>query len=66
MGNLRIDMNKNTQVYFMLFALIIWIITAFMVAKQRDDLKAEAVKHGAAEWVADVNGHTTFKWKEKQ
>ena len=48
----------------MLFALIIWIITAFMVAKQRDDLKAEAVKRGAAEWVADYNGHTTFKWKE--
>lgn len=57
-------MNKDTQDWIMFFALIVLLITAFMVAKQRDDLKAEAVKHGAAEWVADVNGHTTFKWKE--
>jgi hypothetical protein len=42
------------------------LITAFLVAQQRDDLKAEAVKRGAAEWVADYNGITTFKWKEKQ
>ena len=29
------------------------------------DMKAEAVKRGAAEWVVDpANGETTFKWKE--
>ena len=59
-------MNKNTKELLMTLAVIFLIIAAFMVAKQRDDLKAEAVKHGAAEWVADVNGCTTFKWKEKQ
>ena len=50
----------------MVLAIIALLITAFIAAGQRDDLKAEAVKHGAAEWVADVHGHTTFKWKEKQ
>jgi len=59
-------MNKNTAELLMTLAVILLVIAAFMVAKQRDDLKAEAVKHGAAEWVADHNGHTTFKWKEKQ
>ena len=29
-----------------------------------DEMKAEAVKRGAAEWVVDpTNGETTFKWK---
>jgi hypothetical protein len=59
-------MNKNTTEWLLVFALITLLITAFLVAQQRDDLKAEAVKRGVAEWVADVNGHTTFKWKEKQ
>jgi hypothetical protein len=58
-------MNKNTTEWLETLGVILLIIAAFMIAKQRDDLKAEAVKHGAAEWVADVNGHTTFKWKEK-
>jgi hypothetical protein len=57
-------MNKNTTEWLMTLAVILLFIAAFMVAKQRDDLKAEAVKHGAAEWVADANGHTIFKWKE--
>jgi len=65
MGKLRINMNKNTTEWLETLGVILLIIAAFMIAKQRDDLKAEAVKHGAAEWVADVNGHTTFKWKEK-
>jgi hypothetical protein len=59
-------MNKNTAEWLMTLAVIALLIASFMVAKQRDDLKAEAVKHGAAEWVADYNGNTTFKWKEKQ
>lgn len=30
-----------------------------------DEMKAEAVKRGAAEWVVNpANGETTFKWKE--
>jgi hypothetical protein len=56
-------MSKCAQEWFL---LIIVIIAAFLIAEQRDDLKIEAVKHGAAEWVSDVNGRTTFKWKEKQ
>lgn len=28
--------------------------------------KIEAVKHGAAEWIVDDAGNTTFQWKTKQ
>lgn len=34
-----------------------------VVAKQRDQLKIEAIKHGAAEWIVDEAGQTTFQWK---
>lgn len=37
-----------------------------IVAKQRDQLKLEAIKHGAAEWIVDDAGNTTFQWKTKQ
>ena len=50
----------------MVLAVIALLIAAFIVADQRDDLKVEAVKRGAAEWVVGARGHTTFKWKEKQ
>jgi hypothetical protein len=66
MGKLRIGMKHYTAEWLLVLALITLLITAFLVAQQRDDLKAEAVKRGAAEWVADYNGITTFKWKEKQ
>jgi len=56
-------MSKCVQEWFLLFIVIIVTIAAFLVAEQRDALKVEAVKHGAAEWVSDVNGRTTFKWK---
>ena len=59
-------MSKIAQEWFLLFIIIILTIAEFLIAEQRDDLKIEAVKHGAAEWVSDVNGRTTFKWKEKQ
>jgi hypothetical protein len=36
----------------------------YIIANHRDDLKAEAVKRGFAEWVSDYNGNTAFKWKE--
>lgn len=36
-----------------------------VVAKQCDQLKIEAIKHGAAEWVVDSEGQTTFQWKTK-
>ena len=37
-----------------------------IVAKQRDQLKLEAIKHGAAEWIVDDTGNATFQWKTKQ
>jgi hypothetical protein len=49
----------------MVVAVTFLLIGAFMAASQRDDLKAEAVKRGFAEWVSDYNGNTTFKWKEE-
>ena len=58
-------MNKCTQEWLVLFVLILMTIAAFLVAAQRDDLKVEAVKRGFAEWVCDVNGQTTFKWKNQ-
>ena len=45
-------------------AFVLLLICALMVAQQRDDLKAEAVKRGFATWVSDENGNTTFTWKE--
>jgi len=59
-------MSKCAQEWFLVFIVIILTIVAFLIAEQRDDLKIEAVKHGAAEWVSNVKGQTTFKWKEKQ
>lgn len=36
-----------------------------MVAQDRDELKAEAVKRGYAEWIVIGEDNTEFKWKEK-
>jgi hypothetical protein len=49
-----------------LLAVIIITVCAFMVAEQRDQLKAEAVKRGFAEWIVIGQNQTEFKWKEKQ
>jgi hypothetical protein len=48
----------------MTLSAILLFISAFMAATQRDELKAEAVKRGFAEWVVDEKGGTTWKWKE--
>jgi hypothetical protein len=44
-------------------AFIIVTVISFMVAKQRDDLKAEAVQRGFAEWETNPHGVSTWKWK---
>jgi len=49
-----------------LLAVIIITVCAFMVAEQRDQLKAEAVKRGFAEWIVIGQNNTEFKWKEHQ
>lgn len=49
----------------MLVAVIFLIAGTFVVSNQRDELKAEAVKRGFAEWVVKSNGSTTWQWKEE-
>jgi hypothetical protein len=49
-----------------LLATIILAVGLFIVADQRDELKAEAVKRGFAEWIVVGQNETEFKWKEKQ
>jgi len=45
-------------------------ILIFCGYKINDDentlLKTNAVKSGAAEWVTDDSGNTTFKWKKEE
>ena len=46
-----------------LFAAVVfqW---AFM-AHDREKWQSEAVKHHAARWVPDENGHPVFKWEDE-
>lgn len=57
-------MNDTPNLWIMTIAAILLSISALRTASQRDDLKAEAVKRGFAEWVVDEKGDTTWKWKE--
>lgn len=58
--------NDNLSGWYMTLAFIAAIVCAFMAADQRDQLKAEAVKRGFAEWIVTGQNETEFKWKEKQ
>ena len=58
-------MNKNSQEWVMVAALILTIICAFAAAEQRNNLKQEAVNRGFAEWKVVGENKTEFKWKEK-
>jgi hypothetical protein len=49
-----------------LLAAIILAVGLSIVADQRDELKAEAVKRGFAEWIVVGQDKIEFKWKEKQ
>ena len=59
-------MSNNSHDWFGLIMLITAIVGLFIVAEQRDQLKAEAVKRGFAEWVITGQNLTEFKWKDKQ
>lgn len=59
-------MNKNTQEWLGVAALIFATVCAFAVANQRDNLKQEAVDRGFAEWKVIGQNETEFTWKEKQ
>lgn len=58
-------MSKLESEWIMTISVILLLIAVFMVAGKRDELKAEAVKRGFAEWVVDEKGNTTWKWKEE-
>lgn len=59
-------MNKNTQEWVLVAALILTIACAFEAAKERDSLKQEAVNRGFAEWKVVGENKTEFVWREKQ
>ena len=59
-------MNKNTQEWVLVGALILTIICAFTAVEQRDNLKREAVNRGFAEWKVIGENKTEFVWREKQ
>ena len=59
-------MNNNSHDWIGFMMLILAVFCTFLVAEQRDQLKAEAVKRGFAEWyIVDGTRETEFKWKEK-
>jgi hypothetical protein len=58
-------MSNTENQWIMLVAVIFLIAGTFVVSNQRDELKAEAVKRGFAEWVVKSNGSTTWQWKEE-
>ena len=43
--------------------LVLLLLSCFTLINHRE-LKKEAVKRGAATWVVDDGGATTFTWKE--
>lgn len=59
-------MNENKHDWLGVLAFILSVCCTFAVAEQRDELKAEAVKRGFAEWVPICENNTEFRWKEKQ
>jgi hypothetical protein len=59
-------MSENTCSWCFIAAFFLTVYCVFAVAEQRDELKAEAVKRGYAEWIVIRENETEFKWKEKQ
>jgi len=57
-------MSDNARTWYLIAAFLLTVYCAFAVAEQRDELKAEAVKRGYAEWIVIGENNTEFKWKE--
>lgn len=57
-------MSENACSLFGMILFLFALICAFVAAGQRDELKAEAVKRGCAEWIVIGENNTEFKWKE--
>ncbi len=59
-------MSEEQSVWLWLTALtVVSIALGFSLGfgVQRDSIRADAVKAGAAEWAADEDGKPEFKWK---
>jgi hypothetical protein len=39
------------------------LVALFICTNKMDNMKAEAVKRGYAEWISDYYGNSTFQWK---
>jgi len=59
-------MSEDTCAWYGIVLFLFMLIIAVLVAQDRDELKAEAVKRGYAEWIVISEDNTEFKWKEKQ
>jgi hypothetical protein len=60
-------MSEKTLELLSVICFILLLITALMVAQQRDELKQQAVDKGFAEWhIISGTKETEFKWKEPQ
>jgi hypothetical protein len=58
-------MRENTCSLIGVLLFLIALLCAVLCSQQRDELKAEAVKRGFAEWIVIGQNQTEFKWKEK-
>jgi len=58
-------MKESTYSMLGVLTVLMLLSALFCVAMQRDNLKAEAVEKGFAEWVVTSHGNATWKWKEK-
>lgn len=57
-------MSESIAKWIMVASVILIYVANYGVSRERDELKAEAVKRGFAEWVVNDKGNTTFKWKD--
>jgi hypothetical protein len=57
-------MSENASSLFGMILFLFALIIAVLVKQDRDELKAEAVKRGYAEWIVIGEDNTEFKWKE--
>ena len=61
-------MNDNGRdgivINVLLVIILVFILLSSFTLINHRELKKEAVKRGAATWVVDDGGATTFTWKE--
>lgn len=57
-------MSDEAPVFVILGVIIFLFAAMFYNARQRDELKEEAVKRGFAEWAVSSAGEAKWQWKE--